>query len=1162
MKRLIDIFAGVLNNHYSNQLKNAFVDKLDADREKNIFIINIKSEESISEAEIENFKKELITTFNLSDAKVEYTQIKDVKPVKHQMIEGFPIYFETRRVLYGRTITKKPRRIIDLSIDMGKTVCYGKVFNIDIKETRDGRSEIIIFLIFDKTAAYAVKVFDSKFKTKVLTEELKEGMYVLLSGTIKNDKYYSDYVIEADSISSVKIEKKSDNSKEKRVELHLHTNMSALDGMTEVGELIKRASEYGQEAMAITDHGVVQSFPDAYQIGKELGVKIIYGVEAYFFDNIIFENGEKKILSWDECLERLKTKNRDLKQRTYHQIILVKNVEGLRNLYKLISYSHINNFYKRPTILRSLLEENRSGLIIGSACEAGELYRAVFDRKIMQKSGKSENEIKEQTEKILKIASFYDYLEIQPLGNNYYMVRNNSLTIDELKDINREIYDIAKQIGVPCVATGDVHFLNEEDAKYRAIIMCGSKFLDYDNQPPLYYKSTDEMLSDFDYLGEEIAKEVVITNTQKVSDMIDNIKPIPDGSFTPVIEGSEEELKTLCYKNAKELYGDKLPEYVETRLEKELKSIIKNGFAVLYIIANKLVKNSEEHGYYVASRGSVGSSFVATVAGISEVNPLAPHYRCPKCKYSEFFLNSEVGSGYDLPKKNCPECGAPLKRDGQDIPFETFLGFNGEKAPDIDLNFSGEYQEKAHKYTIELFGKEHVFKAGTISTLQSKTAKGYVMHYLEENGETCNKAEFERLVKGCTGIKRTTGQHPGGMVIIPSNHEVFDFTPVQYPADDKNKDLMTTHYDYHKLEETILKLDNLGHDVPTMYKHLEDLTGLSVMDIDISDPKIMQMFETSLSIGVNPDDIDCDTALLTIPEFQTQFVTGMLKEAKPRTFADLLQISGLSHGTDVWNNNARDLINNKTCTISEVIGTRDSIMLYLIDKGVDSALAFKIMEIVRKGKATLKLTEEMVAEMKKHNVPDWYIDSCYKIKYMFPKAHAAAYVSASLRLCWFKYYKPLEYYAVYMTVKGGDMDAELFDLSINELKQRLQKMKPELFRSSSKPSNKDKDKYLALQVLIEMKARGIEFAKIDLYKSDSTRYLIDDGKIRPALCSVKGLGEKAAKNVVQVREESPFSSKEDLKQRGKLSETVIDLLTKIGTLDGVPERDQMSFFDI
>ncbi|MDO5015377.1 MAG: PolC-type DNA polymerase III [Clostridia bacterium] len=1159
MKQLRDVFSGVLNNHYSSQLKNAFIEKLDVDKTAKTFFLKIKSEESISPIEIDSFKAELIKSFNLSNATVEYSEIKEKKEVKHQMLEGFPIYFETRRVLYGKTITKKPRHISQLTMDLGRAVVWGKIFDLEIKESRGGEYYIITFMIFDNTGAYCVKVFDRKNKCKDLSEKLKNDMTVLISGVIKNDRYFSDYVIEANDVSSIEIQQETDDETIKRVELHLHTNMSALDGMADVRDLVARASSYGHKAVAITDHGVTQSFPDAYQAGKDFGIKIIYGLEAYFFDNVVYEDGERKNLTWDECLTKLKSKDIDVKQRTYHQIILVKDEKGLRNLYKLISYSHIYNFYKKPTILRSLLEEHREGLIIGSACEAGELYRAVFDRKMMQKAGKSESEIQKQTDKILKIASFYDYLEIQPIGNNFYMVQNNSLTVDELKDINMEIYEISKDLGLPCVATGDVHFLNKEDSKYRAIIMCGSKFLNYDDQPPLYFKTTTQMLKDFDYLGKDIAYEVVVENTQKISDMVKNIKPIPDGSYTPVIEGAEEELKNLCYKNAKNWYGEDLPEYVKNRLDKELKSIIKNGFAVLYIIANKLVKNSEEHGYYVASRGSVGSSFVATVAEISEVNPLAPHYRCPNCKHSEFFLKGEVGSGYDLPKKNCPICNTPMKRDGQDIPFETFLGFNGEKAPDIDLNFSGEYQERAHQYTIELFGKKHVFKAGTIGTIQSKIAYGYVMKYLEQKNINCNKAEIQRLVNGCTGIKKTTGQHPGGMVIVPSDYEIFDFTPVQYPADDKNKEMMTTHFDYHKLEGTILKLDNLGHDVPTMYKHLEDMTGLSVMEIDISDPKIMDMFATSEAIGVKPEDIDCDTALLTIPEFQTPFVTGMLKEAKPKTFADLLQISGLSHGTDVWNNNARELIKDKVCTISEVIGTRDSIMLYLMEKGVDSALAFKIMEIVRKGKAEKKLTEEMVNEMKKHNVPDWYIDSCYKIKYMFPKAHAAAYVSASLRLCWFKLYRPLEYYAVYLTVKGGDMDAELFNLSVDELKLRMKNMK---LANAYDQSKKEKDEYLAMQVLVEMKLRGIEFLNIDLYKSDSTVYLVEDGKIRPALCSVKGLGVKAAQTVVKARKESSFSSQEDLKQRGKLSESVISVLTKIGTLDGVPATDQISFFDI
>lgn len=1242
------------------------------------------------------------------------------KPKKPEReYDDLPISLTNAKVIYGNKIKSKPVPLNGVSIEDGNVTVWGKVFSLDMRDTRDGKRKIINFNITDKTNSYTVKIFEAVQNCEQLVANISDGKVVMLRGHVEYDDYIKTYCIKANSVMIIEELEEKDTAEEKRVELHMHTNMSAMDGMTGAAKLVARAAKWGHKAVAITDHGVVQAYPEAAAAAKKNGIKVIYGMEGYYVDDsvkivtgnsdmplsgtfIVFDvettglrtdrvrlteigavkyvdgaerarfqtfvdpecpipakitsltgidnrmvagapkegeavrkffefcgdgvlvahnatfdtsvlkhtcqrNGieynythiDTLVLAqslvegiknykldslskffklpdfdhhradedagalagiFEKLMELCKAKGvenvADINEKiplnikrlpTYHIILLAKNKVGLKHLYQLISKSNLEYYYRHPRIPRSELLAHREGLIVGSACEAGQLYQAIF-------MGRPKADL-------LHMAEIYDYLEIQPNGNNAFMVREGMVDSDEeLNEINRRIIHLADELNIPVVATGDVHFLEETDSIFREILMAGQGFKDASQQAPLYLRTTQNMLDEFAYLGEDTAYEVVVKNPNLIADMCEEIKPIPDGTYPPKIEGADDELRKICYERMEAYYGSPLPEYIGERLEKELDSIIKNGFGVLYIIAQKLVWNSMDHGYYVGSRGSVGSSFVAFAAGISEVNPLVPHYICENCKHSEFFYKGEYGSGYDMPPKDCPVCGKPMHRDGHDIPFETFLGFYGDKQPDIDLNFSGEYQFYAHRYTEELFGKTHVFKAGTIGTLADKTAFGFVKKWAEEKGLTLSRAEEDRLVQGCVGVKRTTGQHPGGMVVVPADMDAEDFTPIQHPADDADSIHRTTHFDFHSLHDTILKLDNLGHDVPTLYKHLEDLTGTNVMQIDICDPKLYELLTTPEPLGVTAEDIDCETGTLSLPELGTPFVRQMLMESQPKNFSDMLQISGLSHGTDVWIGNAQDLIKNGTCTISEVIGTRDNIMVYLINKGVEKGMAFKIMEIVRKGKATSLLTDEHKKEMLDHGVPQWYLDSCMKIKYMFPKAHAAAYVSAAMRLAWYKLYRPVEYYATYMTVRGEDIDTASVLKGRAAVREKMDEISAKM--KMKQATAKEEGTFTSLQVINEMMARGVEILPIDIYKSTANRYIIEDGKIRLPFSAIAGCGGRAAEGLEAARNDGggEFLSIEDFQIRSGASKTIIAALEEGGAFESLPKSTQLSFF--
>ena len=1317
----------IIKDEFSLEINIIYTGTLEIDGQSEEYVQAMKNaaekierqriEESVNEAASSEAVTKAVKEKRNSDA-VQEIEVREGKFLLPQIVES------SIKPFYGRTIRGKIEPISTIVSDTGRIVVWGDIFDIEKKVTKSGDKNIFVIDITDYSGSTSVKVFGTIKDTAIL-DNLKKGDTIVVQGDVEYDRYAGELMLIARSIGTANKVKVVDKAEEKRVELHLHTNMSQMDAVTSAGDLVKRAADWGHPAVAITDHGVAQAFPDAMKAADKINkdgekIKVIYGTEAYFMDDLVesvsgkseepldgtficfdiettglsanrdkiteigavkVENGQitdtfstfanpgmpipakiteltgitdamvKDAPSQSEAVSaflefagdnvlvahnapfdtsfirkacenmnreynytsidtvaisrailtdiknckldtvakylrlgdfnhhratddaemlarifinlctRLKddyniTKTNEIntqiagggdfkKLPTYHQIILVKNLTGLKNLYKLISYAHLTYFYKKPRIPKSELVKHREGLIIGSACCAGQLYQAIL-------LGKPWPEIK-------AIASFYDYLEIQPAGNNNFMIREGRFANEaELHEIDKTIVKLGKELGKPVCATCDVHFMDPKDADYRKILMAGQGFKDAEDQAPLYLRTTAEMLKEFEYLGKEKAYEVVVTNPRKIADMCESIRPIPKGTFPPNIEGAEEELVSITWERAKEKYGDPLPEIVKARLDKELNSITTYGFSVLYMTAQKLVADSEAHGYLVGSRGSVGSSFVATMSGISEVNPLCPHYICPKCKHSEFITDGSYGSGFDMPPKNCPECGTLMDQDGHEIPFETFLGFKGDKVPDIDLNFSGEYQSKSHRYTEELFGKNNVFKAGTISTVAEKTAIGYVKGYANDKGMILHKAEIKRLALGCTGVKRTTGQHPGGMVVVPRTSEVYDFCPVQHPANDMKSDNITTHFDFHSIHDTITKLDELGHDVPTIYHYLELYTGIPVMKVSMSDPEVMSLFTSTKALGVTPEDIGSETGTFSLPECGTSFVRGMLVEAKPKTFTDLLQIAGLSHGTGVWLGNAQELIHNHTCDISSVIGTRDSIMTYLMHKGLEPGMAFKIMEIVRKGNATKLLTEEHFKAMRDNNVPEWYIDSCMKIQYMFPKAHAAAYMIATLRLGWYKVHKPVEYYAAYFTVRSENLDGVVLMQGHQAVKNRMKLIKQK--QSAHESSTKEDQEYATLQIVNEMLARKIEVLPVDIYKSEAKMFKVEDGKIRLPFSTIPGLGESAAISLAESGKVNTYLSIEEMQIKTKVSKSIIESLKNIGALEGLPESSQMSLF--
>lgn len=1057
--------------------------------------------------------------------------------------------------IMGRDIPGgKTVELRDIDPKMGTVVVEGILFKISERLIKNG-NHLVSLLITDNKTTVCTKAFVTEAKWGEINALLKPGDAVKIRGEVQWDTFENMNTIMFKDLEKADREIGREDTWEdgKRVELHIHSKMSQMDGFNEAKDIVAQAAKWGQPAVAVTDHGVVQAFPDCAaeakkQAEKGRAIKVIYGVEGYVFDDA-------------DCRDE----NGDIDYKTKptnHIIILAKTQEGLKNIYKLVSYSHINYFYKKPRLPWSVIEAHREGLIIGSACSYGEVFLSMVKRVSYNKRTHTQH-ITEQAspEEQERIASRYDYLEIQPVINNRFMLEEEFYldgkrveTEDDLRAINKKIVALADKLGKRVVATTDSHYTEPDDAIYRNIVMAGMGYDDAENGEGLYMKTTDEMMAEFAYLGDR-AREVVIENTNYIASLVDGeIRPVPAGKFPPKIKGAEDTLRNTCMERAHAQYGDPLPKEIEDRLDIELNSIINNGYAVMYVSAQMLVNKSLSDGYLVGSRGSVGSSFAATMAGITEVNPLDPHYLCPNCKKIIWGDMQKYDCGVDMPPMDCPDCGTPMKRDGYTIPFATFLGFKGNKEPDIDLNFAGEYQPQAHKYVGVIFGDKNVFKAGTVGTVAEKTAYGYVAKYFEERNIPVNKYEKDRLTQHCTGVKRTTGQHPGGIVICPDDHEIFEFCPIQHPANDVNTDIITTHFDYHKIDENLLKLDILGHDVPSMIRQLQDMTGTDPLKIDLTDRKVLSIFNGIEALDIKDPDYKFTHGSYAIPEFGTSFTRQMLDDTKPDKFADLVRISGFSHGTDVWLNNAQDYIRSGTATMREVISTRDDIMNYLILKGVENETAFKIMEIVRKGKKDLD--DEQVATMKEHNVPDWYIDSCNKIKYMFPRAHAVAYTMMSFRMAWYKVYYPQEFYATYFTTKVANFDAE----TILKGKDAILAKMEEIDAKGTNAAPKEKDDYTIYEVAYEMYARGYEFTPARLGKSLATKFSVDNGKVLLPFVAIEGVGENAAKAFQSEYEIKEFDTVEEAVKRAKLNRTAVEGLRNHGVFEGLAETDQLSMF--
>jgi DNA polymerase-3 subunit alpha (Gram-positive type) len=1294
------------------------------DRENRIMRATMLFPKPMAPVDITMVEEGIATEFGLRLVTVSPVYPKSAMPVRKAPASGGKRAVGT--VLYGRTPSASVTSMDKVTLELGRVTVRGDIFDVQHREIPRRGAWVMQFDMTDYTNSVRVSKFMTDSNAGEIVSRLKVGMTVTVTGVLSINRYDGEMVLEPTGIAVAERETRTDTAEEKRVELHLHTRMSAMDALTDPKEVVKRAIEWGHSAIAITDHGVVQSFPEAMHAAGDK-IKVIYGVEGYFVNDVdsrlavfgnctgtpedeivvfdiettglstmrdaiteigavimkngveidrfqTFANPERPIpptitqltgitnedvkdapsqrqavreflefaagrplaahnasfdigFIYEVCLRygldfepqyvdtlalsralfpdmkshkldivaarlglpefrhhrasddavttglvlaKLFDKLReegvgDLSQinahisaktagrmrnrfKPKHIIILAKTQAGIKNLYKLITKSHLETFHRFPIILKSALMEHREGLIIGSACEAGEVFESIVD-------GRSRLEQR-------RLAAFYDYLEIQPLCNNTFMLhgeRPKARSMEDLKNFNRRMVELGREVDRPVVATTDTHFLDPEHEVFRRVLLHAKEFSDADRELPLYFRTTEEMLEEFSYLGEETAYEVVVTNTRMISDMIEPVRPLPPAKtlYTPKIENSAEELKNLVYGKMRELYGDNPPDIIKTRVDTELGDILACNYDVIYMSAQKLVADSLKNGYLVGSRGSVGSSIVAYLSGITEVNALPAHYRCPSCRHSDFESGKGYGCGADMPDKNCPHCGTLYKKEGFDIPFETFLGFGGDKVPDIDLNFSGEYQARAHKYTMELFGADHVFRAGTIGTVAEKTAYGYVKKYLEGTGRQVSRAEENRLARGCVGVKRTTGQHPGGLVVIPQDMEIYDFCPAQHPADDKGSGIITTHFEYHSMEDNLLKLDELGHDDPTMIKMLEDLTGVRAREIPLDDPETMAIFKSPEPLGLaRGDEIIGETGSIGIPEFGTGFTRQMLCDTKPENFDTLIRLSGFSHGTDVWLGNAKDLILSGTATISETIGCRDDIMLYLISKGMDEKFAFKIMESVRKGRGLPDGAEE---EMRQRGVPEWYITSCKKIKYLFPKAHAVAYVMMAFRIAWFKVHRPLAFYSAYFYRRSQKdaFDAEYMIRGIDVVTAKIREI-----RSSTDVKAKEEDLLTTLEACYEFYKRGFSFAPIDLYESDAVKFnIVGDNQLRPPFVAISGLGDAAARDIVAGRVGKTFISIEELQMScPKVSKAHIEQLRILGALDGLPETSQMTLF--